>query len=554
MDTPQSPNLPTTTVVDHLVRRFREVGCEEAFGIVGDFALRMFDGLTKAGFPIRVTMDEQGAGFAADAYARLRGFGVVAVTYGAGGLKVANAAANAWAEQVPLLVLSGAPGVAERAGDPMLHHKVKDFQTQLRVFEDLTCAQAVLASGHTAADEIDRVLSSMLSQQRPGYLEVPRDLIGVPIEAPTGHLEIDLPPVDDVALTEAVADILQHLAQARTTTIHAGVMVLRRRLQSALRDLAISGNFPVASSSLARGVFPERADLGLGLYMGAVSPEAIVRRVEDADLVLSMGVLQTDLTLGVFTTQLEHERLILCDDSEVTVGYRTYKQVPLWALLPALARAVAEQNITLAHTPLGPEEIHGSAGMAAATDEPLTVQRTVTLLERQLDERHGLLLDPGEALFSAVDMRVPSWAHGSAYYATMGYAVPAALGAGRADPQRRPIVVVGDGAFAMTGMEIAGCAFHGVHPVVIVLDNAGYGTQRPIMDGPFNDIPALQSEHLPAVLGLGQAWRVRTEREFEEALRAALASEELSIIHVCLAAGDCSPGLARLGAALARRV
>lgn len=546
--------MSATTAVDHLVRRFREVGCDEAFGIVGDFALRMFDGLTRAGFPIRVTMDEQGAGFAADAYARLRGLGVVAVTYGAGGLKVANAAANAWAEQVPLLVLSGAPGVAERAGDPMLHHKVKDFQTQLRVFEDLTCAQAVLTSGHTAADEIDRVLSCMLSEQRPGYLEVPRDLIGVPIELPTGHVDVGLPPVDDVALSEAVADILQHLSQARTATIHAGVMVLRRHLQAALRELAVAGNLPVASSSLARGVFPEREDLGLGLYMGAVSPEAIVRRVEEADLVLSMGVLQTDLTLGAFTAHLDHERLIECDDTEVTVGYRTYRQVPLWALLPALALAVAEQGIGLAHAPLGPEEIHGSAGMAAPSDAPLTVQRTVALLEQQVDARHGLLLDPGEALFSSVDMRVPGWAHGSAYYATMGYAVPAALGAGLADPDRRPIVVVGDGAFSMTGLEIAGCAFHGVNPVVIVLDNAGYGTQRPIMDGPFNDIPALHSEHLPAVLGLGRAWRVRTELEFDEALRAALAGNELSVIHVCLVAGDRSPGLARLGAALARRV
>ncbi len=545
---------PATTVVDHLVRRFREVGCQEAFGIVGDFALRMFDGLTRADFPIHVTMDEQGAGFAADAYARLRGFGVVAVTYGAGGLKVANAAANAWAEQVPLLVLSGAPGVAERAGDPLLHHRVKDFQTQLRVFEDLTCAQAVLSSGHTAADEIDRVLSCMLSQQRPGYLEVPRDLIGVAIEGPTGDLAIELPPVDEVALAQAVADIVEHLVQSRTAAIHAGVMVLRRGLQAQLRELAVAGNIPVACSSLARGVFPERDDLGLGLYMGAVSPAAIVERVEQADVVLSLGVLQTDLVLGAFTAQLDHDRLIQCDDTEVTVGYRTYRQVPLWALLPALAAAVTEQGIRLAHQPLDRDELHGQVGMAEASDAPLTVQRTVALLERQIDQRHGLLLDPGEALFSSVDMRVPAWAHGSAYYATMGYAVPAALGAGLGDQQRRPIVVVGDGAFAMTGLEIAACAFHGVNPVVIVLDNAGYGTQRPIMEGPFNDIPALQSEHLPAVLGLGKAWRVQTEREFDEALRSAVAGEELMIIHACLVAGDRSPGLARLGAALARRV
>ena len=123
--------MPSTTghltITSHLVARLKEAGVDHAFGIVGDFALRLFSALGDEGLPVLVTTDEQGAGFAADAYARLRGFGVVAVTYGAGGLKVANAAANAWAEQVPLLILSGSPGVAERAGDPMLHHKVKDF-------------------------------------------------------------------------------------------------------------------------------------------------------------------------------------------------------------------------------------------------------------------------------------------------------------------------------------------------------------------------------------------------------------------------------------------
>ena len=174
--------MSTLTISHHLVTRLRDLGVTQAFGIVGDFALRLFDSLYAEDFPVLVTTDEQGAAFAADAYARLRGFGVVAITYGAGGLKVANAAANAWAEQVPLLIVSGAPGVAERAGNPMLHHKVKDFDTQLRVFQDLTCAQAVLSSPHTAADDIDRVISTMLSEQRPGYLEVPRDLVGVPID------------------------------------------------------------------------------------------------------------------------------------------------------------------------------------------------------------------------------------------------------------------------------------------------------------------------------------------------------------------------------------
>ena len=129
--------MKTTTIAAHLVQRLRELGTDEGFGIVGDFALRLFGRFDDLGFPIRITADEQGAAFAADAYARIRRIGLVAVTYGVGGLKVANATAGAWAEQVPLLVVSGAPGMSERQNDPMLHHKVKTFDTQIDVFRDV---------------------------------------------------------------------------------------------------------------------------------------------------------------------------------------------------------------------------------------------------------------------------------------------------------------------------------------------------------------------------------------------------------------------------------
>ena len=95
------PQTNMTTIPEFLIRRFKERGVSEGFGIVGDYALRLFDRLEHHGFPILVTADEQGAAFAADAYARLRGLGVCAVTYSVGGLKVVNATAGAWAENVP---------------------------------------------------------------------------------------------------------------------------------------------------------------------------------------------------------------------------------------------------------------------------------------------------------------------------------------------------------------------------------------------------------------------------------------------------------------------
>jgi len=539
-----------TTIPDHLIARFHELGVENAFGIVGDFALRMFGELSDRGFPVLVTTDEQGAGFAADAYARMRGFGVVASTFGVGGLKIANAAANAWAEQVPLLILSGAPGVLERESEPMLHHRVKDFDTQLRVFTDLTCAQAVLNSPHNAAAEIDRVIRTMISTQRPGYIEVPRDAVLWKIDTSDQSIDPHLPVVDLEAQSQAVQAVLTQLSGHATAAIHAGALIERRDLGDSLFDLATSLGIPVATSSLARGVFPERHDLGLGVYLGALSPAHVVERVEGAEVLLSLGVMQTDLTLGAFTANIDHKRLILVTDTEVTVGYCTYKDVPLWSFLPALVAAAKLEpagSISVSHTPIPAHETF------APTDSANTVERTVAALESHLDSRHGLLLDPGEALFSAVDMRVPTYAHASAYYATMGYAVPAALGVGVADPERRPVVVVGDGAFSMTGLEVAACAFHGVNAIFVVLDNSGYGTQRPILDGPFNDIPSLAVEHLPAVMGTGLGFKVETERELDTALREAVASDQVCLIRVIVPKDARSPALTRLGAALAAK-
>ncbi len=537
------------TIASHLANRLQQRGVERGFGIVGDYALRLFADMEEVGFPFLVTADEQGAAFAADAYARLKGLGVVAVTYGVGGLKITNAVAGAWAEQVPLLVISGAPGLKERVGDVLLHHKIRNFDSQLVVFEELTCAQAVIDNPATAADEIDRVITEVLSHQRPGYLEIPRDMVEVAISPPQHeHLRSHMPPVDDERLRAAVADAMECLRDSATPVVHAGAMVWRRGLGDALVGAAERLQVPVATSSLAKGLFPERHPLSLGVYMGAVSDADVVERVETASTVVSFGVLNTDLTMGAFTAHLDPHRHIDAQDNEVTIGLRTYKDVPLWAFLPALAEAASGQGEVVT------EALHHRPGFDPEDSAPLSVARVIAAVDAHMDDRHGLLVDPGECLFASVDLSAPRWCLASAYYATMGYAVPGALGAGIAEPGVRPVVLVGDGAFAMTGLEAASAAFHGIHPVILVLDNNGYGTQRPMKDGAFNDIPPLRAEALPAVFGTGRGWLATTEGELDTALTDAMASDELCIIRALVPKADRSPALLRLTDALGKRV
>ena len=537
-----------TTIPRHIVRRLREHGVDVGFGIVGDYALRLFGALEDAGLPLLVTADEQGSGFAADAYARLRGLGMVGCTFSVGGLKLANATANAWAEQVPMLVVSGAPGVAEQEANGLLHHRIKDFDTQLKVYRDLTIAQAVLDNPVTAAAEIDRVIAAMLVNQRPGYLEIPRDHVDTPIDSSPDPIEITPQRVDQARLAAAVDDVVAMLRSADTAVILNGLMVARRSLGDPLLALAEHLGIPVATSSMAKGVFPERHPLALGVYQGAVSPESVVSRVEQADVILSLGVLPTDLNFGGFTAHLAPTHLVECTDTDVTVGLRTYREVPLAAFLPALLAAVAEGK----DAPLPPE--HAKPDFESEGPVPIHVERLIHAVAAHMDSRHGLLVDPGDCLFASVELPVPAWSLASAYYATMGYAVPAALGAGKADPEHRPVILVGDGSFAMSGLEAAWLAYHGVYPIIIVLDNSGYGTQRPMRDGPFNDIAPLAVERLTDVFGTGQGWLATTEDELDLALREAFATPELAIVHVKVPKGSISPALARLTEALGKRV
>ncbi len=543
------PQTNMTTIPEFLIRRFKERGVSEGFGIVGDYALRLFDRLEHHGFPILVTADEQGAAFAADAYARLKGLGVCAVTYSVGGLKVVNATAGAWAENVPLLVISGAPGIKERKGDPLIHHKVKNFDTQLDVFRDITIAQAVLTNSLTAAQEIDRVLSEMIAQQRPGYIEIPRDMVDHPINDIDTDLEIELPKVDSERLALAVNETLHLLQDQGNAVAAAGVMALRRGLQKDILDFCETFGIPLATTSLSKGVITERHPLSIGVYMGAVSPKKVVEKVESAKPLITFGAPYADLLMGGFTDHINVANLIECTDTDVRIGYRTYEHVPLWAFLPALIKAAKKNDYheNGQGLPLSPV-------FMPQKNQVLTVERIMNCVSAAIDEDHGLLIEPGDCLFASVELMAPSWALSSAFYASMGYAVPAALGAGKADPKTRPVVLVGDGAFLMTGLESLSAAYHGINPIILVIDNKGYGTQRPMMDGPFNDIPLLRSELLPKAFGLGVGILCEDEEQLQAALIQAISQDELFIIRACVTPGTYSPALLRLTDALKKRL
>ncbi len=549
--------MPGTTISTYLIQRLRELGARHVFGVPGDYVLGFYKALEDSDLEVINTCDEQGAGFAADAYARFNGLGVVCITYCVGGLKVANTTAQAYAEKSPVVVISGAPGMNERLRNPLLHHKVRDFDTQLKVFQQLTEAATVLDNPQTAAREIDRVLNAAVQHKRPVYIELPRDMVNVPIDAPAAELRPSRPSYgpDPIALREAVAEALERINAAARPVILADIEIQRFGLQGELMRLVEGSRIPVAATILSKSVVREDHPLYLGVYEGAMGRQEVTDYVEGSDCLIMLGVFMTDVNLGIFTAQLDPSRIISATSDRLSIRYHTYDGITLADFLPALIAARPDRRAlapgeAIPHPPTPPE-------CFPVPDKPLTVRYLFERLNQFLDDSTAVLADPGDAMFAGIDMTIHCASEFSspAYYTSLGYAVPAAIGVQLARPDLRPLVLVGDGAFQMTGMELSTVARFGLNPIVVVLNNEGYGTERPMLDGRFNDILNWRYSDVVRVLGAGRGHIAATEEELEEVLLAASAGREtFHVIEVRLAPDDRSEALHRLTSALAQRV
>jgi len=537
------------SIGQYLIQQLYAHGVRHVFGIPGDYVLGFYDQLSKSRLRIINTCDEQGAGFAADAYARVRGLGAVCVTYCVGGLKVANTTAEAFAEKSPVVVISGAPGMKERRKNPLLHHKVREFDTQKKVFEQLTVAATVLSEPQTAFQEIDRVLHAALRFKRPVYIELPRDLVDVPGIPHHRTLEVH-ERSNRHSLGAALAEAGEMIQGARQPVILADVEVHRFGLQEWVLKLVEKTGIPVAATMLGKSVIGEQHPLYLGVYEGAMGREDVRRYVESSDCVILLGAFMTDINLGIYTARLDPVRSIYATSEKLSIRYHTYEEVLFKDFLTGLAGLGLSRRAPHKRphpAPIGPFRTQGGK---------LSVKRLFERLNGFLSANTVVVADVGDALFGAADLFIRERTEfiSPAYYTSMGFAVPASVGVQLANPKLRPLVLVGDGAFQMTGMELATVARNGLNPVVVVLNNRGYGTERQMQDGPYNDVWPWNYSRLPEVLGAGRGFIVETEAELDAALAQAQRwTESFCLLDVHLAPLDRSPALDRLAARLARR-
>lgn len=559
----------TVTLAEYLGRRLLQCGVAHVFGVPGDFNLTLLDhmatvdGLAWVGSP-----NELGAGYAADAYARSRGLAAIVTTYGVGELSCLNAIAGSAAEDVPVVHIAGSPSTAAVTTGRLVHHTLADgvFGRFTNAYAEVTVHQETVTADR-ATDQIDAVLLAAMTHRRPAYLSIPQDLADLPVDptplstpltAAPGSADLPLRPhgmAESIRPSEAAeptdaaeafrAVLAGLLAGANRPVLVVGHLVARFGLAGTVLAAARAANIPIVTSIAAKGVIDESEPLHRGDYAGTMVDKRTASLVRDADLVIELGTVHSDVLSGFFTHRRADEQVVHLWTTTATVGDGERFGVAF----PQAVRTLAELCASVRFAPVDEDR---TPAVAAEVDDhaPLTQAALWTGVQDWLPSGTALLADTGTSFWGAMSLRLPDDTvfSGQPIWSSIGYALPAVLGQGLADPDRRPVLIIGDGAAQMTVQELSTIAAHGIKPVILLLNNSGYTIERALQspDAGYNDVATWDWASLVTALAGDKVeyHRAETAADLRHALSAT--GDAFTFIEVILDKYDAPPLLRAL--------
>jgi TPP-dependent 2-oxoacid decarboxylase len=542
---------------EFLLGRLKILGVDHVFGVPGDYILPFFEVLDHSDIQHILPCNELNGGYAADGYARLRGVGAVAVTYGPGAFSLVNAAAAAYAERSPLIVISGGPPLQAYQDQPLMHHIMPGrYGASVKIFEQVTVAARVLNDPARAAADIDELLRLAVQESRPVYIEIPQDLQ----RQPCGLVPAWSCPAatGDPAATAAALDALtSRLLRSERCVLVVGHEVRAAGLEAQLRALVDRTGVAVASVFAGRAEYLEDHPRCIGLYHGMGSMEPQRRFVEGADTVIWFGAVASDFNRGGSTAKLSPAQEIRIFDDQVEAAEGHFHPVRLADLVTGLFDRLPEGHWSAVDAPTRGYEHLGGSDYRADPEAPITNQRFYDRLANFLSGHDVILADAGPSINMAY-AELPAGARYivSGYWASIGGGFGMSLGACiGAAPEQRIIAIEGDGSFQMTAQELSTMIRYGQTPIIFLMNNRGYTAERLIHDGEFNDIQDWQYWRLPEIFGGTAGCEVRTEGDLEDALQRAgrHVGPGPLVVEVHLHPLDVSEAFARMSAGLRSR-
>ncbi|EMA3950098.1 alpha-keto acid decarboxylase family protein [Salmonella enterica] len=527
------------TVADYLLDRLAGCGIGHLFGVPGDYNLQFLDHVIDHPTLRWVgCANELNAAYAADGYARMSGTGALLTTFGVGELSAINGIAGSYAEYVPVLHIVGAPCSAAQQRGELMHHTLGDgdFRHFYRMSQAISVASSILDE-QNACFEIDRVLGEMLAARRPGYIMLPADVAKKTAIPPTEALALPVHEAQSGVETAFRYHARQCLMNSRRIALLADFLAGRFGLRPLLQRWMAETPIAHATLLMGKGLFDEQHPNFVGTYSAGASSKEVRQAIEDADRVICVGTRFVDTLTAGFTQQLPAERTLEIQPYASRIG-------ETWFNLP-MAQAVSTLRELCLECAFAPPPTR-SAGQPVRIDKgELTQESFWQTLQQYLKPDDIILVDQGTAAFGAAALSLPDGAEVvvQPLWGSIGYSLPAAFGAQTACPDRRVILVIGDGAAQLTIQEMGSMLRDGQAPVILLLNNDGYTVERAIHGAAqrYNDIASWNWTQIPPALNAAQqaeCWRVTQAIQLAEVLERLARPQRLSFIEVMLPKAD----------------
>lgn len=484
-------------VADYLLDRLAQVGIRHLFGVPGDFNLHFLDHVIS--HPIIQWMgcaNELNAAYAADGYARVMPAAALLTTVGGGELSAINGIAGSYAEYLPVIHIVGTPALPSQQAGLLLHHSLGDgdFGHFAHMAKEISCAQTSLTAENAVA-EIDRVLVAALSQRRPVYLQLPSNVAQADVTTHLGALALSQPILSPSSLQAFIDAAREKLQSAHRVALLADFLADRFGARQSLNNWLTDVNLPHSTLLMGKGLLDESHPLFLGTYAGAASDSKVKEYIEGADVLVMVGVWFVDTITSGFSQHINQDNCIDVQPEQVRIGRKVFNQIPMTVAVAALHQLCKTlQNEW--QQPVNPHPIQQVAQHHLLSQQAFWHHIQPFFLPGDI-----VITDQGTSCFGAASLHLPTGCTfiSQSLWGSIGFSLPAAYGAQVGQPQRRVILLIGDGAAQLTIQELGSMLRDGLAPIIFLLNNQGYTVERAI-HGPhqrYNDIAQWDWTHLP---------------------------------------------------------
>ncbi|KAF7537178.1 hypothetical protein G7Z17_g12900 [Cylindrodendrum hubeiense] len=573
-------------LADYLFQRLAQLGVGSVHGVPGDYTLTLLDSVEPAGLNWVGNANELNSGYAADAYARIKGISALVTSFGVGELSAINAVGGAYAEKAPVVHIVGTTPVAAQNAGACLHHSLGDgnFRVFANMYKSVTVAQANLIDAKEAPRLIDMVLRECILQSRPVYIEVPTDMVGALVAAPTGLIDLSTPGYSKLLEDEMVDKLLEKIQQAKRPMIFVDGFAARFDIRGDLNELIRRTAFPTLTTPFGKSLVNEKLPNFHGVYIGLVGSPEHSAWVKSRDLVLHFGPLPSDVNTFGFTASPNAEATVTLEADTITIGSTSasptkHHGIRIKSLLEKLVAKLDGVKLAVAEPfPENPEDPRQLLKSLPTPASDSIVDQYSFWLRISEFFRPGdiILTETGTASYGGQSFVLPedTMLINSSIWLSIGYMLAASQGVSLAQREmvkegtRRPgrtILFEGEGSLQMSAQSISDIIRNRLDVTIIVVNNNGYTIERMIhgFNASYNNVQPWRNLEAPSYFGAPEndpSYPVTTRKahnwgELESVLADPLIQQGkgLNMVEVFMNIDDAPVSLKKFGAYLAVR-